>query len=97
MAKHAYFHFADQKVVSANVLFLNQPQLAQLFKMMIRHAWAAKVQTPLDFPHTHRMTSFQEKPVDFPRFASKGILKLGLSSRIQSARPSRYYCQTRNI
>lgn len=97
MAKHAYFHFADQKVVSADVLFLNQPQLAQLFKMVVRHAWAAKVQTPLDFPHTHRMTSFQEKPVDFPSLASKGILKLSLISRSQSARRLRNINRTRNI
>jgi len=86
MAEHAYFNFADQKVVSADFLFLNQAQLAQLLKMMVRHAWAAKVQGALDFPHTHRLASFEQEPVDFPRFTLESVLKLILVSHGQSAR-----------
>ena len=88
MPEHAYLHFADQEVVAADFLFLNQAQLAQLFKMMVSDAWTAEVQGALDFPYTHGMTVFQEKPVDFPSFASKCILNLSRISRSQSARPS---------
>ena len=84
--QHTYLHFADQNIVAAYVLFLNQPQLAQLFKMMISHAWAAKVQSPLDFPHAHGPAGFQQKPVDFPSFTSKRVLKFFLISNSQSAR-----------
>ncbi len=85
MAEHTYLHFADQKIVSADLLFLNQAQLAQLLKMMVRHTWAAKVQSTLDFPHTHRLASLEQKPVDFPRFASESVLKLLLVSHGQLA------------
>jgi hypothetical protein len=52
---------------------------------MIRHAWAAEVQSSLDFPHTYGLPSLQKKPVDFPSFASKRVFKLSLISRSQSA------------
>jgi hypothetical protein len=43
------------------------------------------------------MTTLQQKPVDFPSLASKGILKLSLISRSQSARRLRNINRTRNI
>jgi hypothetical protein len=51
--------------------------------MMVRNAWAAKVQGALDFPYTHRLASFEQEPVDFPSFASECVLKLFLVSRGQ--------------
>lgn len=54
--------------------------------MVVRHAWATKVQSTLDLPHAKRVTVLKQEPVDSPSFASKGVLKLCLIISVQSAR-----------
>ena len=53
--------------------------------MVIRNAGTTKVQRTLDFPNTNGVTVFQEKPVNFPCFAPKSILKLYLIAHSKSA------------
>lgn len=85
MPQHANFNFINQKVMSTELLLLNQTQLSKLLQMMIGHTWTAKMQSTLDFADALRSACFEEVPVDFPGFASKGIFKF---SFLFSARAS---------
>jgi hypothetical protein len=68
--------------VTTDFLLLHQAQLAQLFKMVISDAWAAEMQGALNFPHADWLPVLQEKPVDFPSFASKRVFKLSFAFSI---------------
>jgi hypothetical protein len=57
MPKNPNLYFACQKVVSADVLLLNQSQLPKLLKMMLSHAWTAEMQRLLNFANAHRSPS----------------------------------------
>jgi len=58
--------------------------------MMGGYARAAEMEGSLDFPYTRGLTLFQQKPVNFPGFATKCILKLDLAFRVQSVGSSQY-------
>jgi hypothetical protein len=42
VSENTYFDFTNQRVAPAYIQFLHQTQLAQLLKMMLRHAWATE-------------------------------------------------------
>jgi hypothetical protein len=86
--KNTDFDFTHQGVVTAHILLLHQTQLAQLFKMMLRHTWTAKPQAPLNFTNTHRATILQQKPVDIPILPAKNIIKINLASGLHRIRHS---------
>lgn len=73
MLQNTDLDFADEGIVAPNVLFGNESELSQLFKMMLRHTWTAEVQELLNFPNAHRTAVFQQKPVDRPIFTPECI------------------------
>ena len=83
MAQYTNFDFAGQRIVAANVLLFNEPQITQLFKVMLGHAWTAKMQGSLDFAHAHRTAILQQQPVDLPVLPPKRILKSHLILNVQ--------------
>ncbi len=58
MPKHANFDFSNQNVVAAHLLFLHQPQLTELFKMVEGYAGATEVEGTLNLADTNGITVF---------------------------------------
>jgi len=83
VAEHADLDFADQGILSAYFVLLNQAYSAQLLKVVLCDAWAAEVQGLLDFAGAEWASAFQQKPVDFPVFSAKSIFEFGLISSVQ--------------
>ena len=73
MLQNTDLDFADEGIVAPNVLFGNESELSQLFKMVLRHARTAEVQELLNFPNAHRTTVLQQKPIDCPIFTPECI------------------------
>jgi len=83
VAEHTDLDFADQRILSAYFVLLNQAYSAQLLEVMLCDAWTAEVQGLLDFAGAEWASAFQEKPVDFPVFSAKSILEFGFVSSAQ--------------
>jgi hypothetical protein len=83
--------------MSTDLLLLNEAKLAELFQMMEGDAWAAETQSALNFSYSDGLSSFQEKPVDLPCFATKCVLKVRLAFFVQTLASCAYSLSCRCI
>lgn len=88
---------AHEDVVSANILLLDQPEVAELLQMVVGDAGAAEVQPTLDFADADGFAVLEEVPVDSPGFAPQGVLQVTLGVYGQLSFAPHVYCLPRWI